>query len=69
MIPYWIVLCEADKAPAPGGKGYLAEARVAYAGSYEEAKGYADEWQRTTRSLKWKTRATISGPFYRDGFK
>lgn len=59
MIPYWIVLYE-----------WKEGATVRMYDSHEQAKLAASTWERDmSRARNQQRRATISGPFYRDGFK
>lgn len=76
MIPYWIVLYEfgqnlRHRSAVIRMRARQGECAVAMYDTYDEAKAEADKW--LTRGLgrwpKQKRRVTISGPFYREGFK
>lgn len=60
MIPYWVVVYEHKEASA-----------VAMYESYAEAKREADFWLKAVglpKKFRHPRRATIEGPFYRQGF-
>lgn len=76
MIPYWIVLYELGRnlnhrVQAVRMRARRGDTAVAMYDTFAEAKAEASRWEEQGRARwpKQRRRATISGPFYRDGFK